>query len=99
MEDVAGKNMDMGRQQFLAESAMAELEGKRAGIPNSQLPMRMDEFEITPKCWHALQKAGIRTVGEVLDYLDSGKELTEINNISQKNAQEIVAGLKSLGWN
>ena len=98
LEDVAGQSVNIGKQQFLAENAIAGLGGKRDGIPNELLPMKLDELELTPKCWHALQKAEIFTVGQLLDYLDEGKQLTAIENLSDKNEQEIREGLKTLGW-
>ena len=97
-EDVSGLNRAPGRQQFLMENALSGISRKRAGIPEEDLDMCIDEFEVTPRCYHAMEKAGLLTVKSVLDYLDSGKKLTEIENLSGKNAQEIVSGLKSIGW-
>ena len=97
-EDVSGLNRALGRQQFLMENALSGISRKRAGILEEDLDMCIDEFEVTPRCYHAMEKAGLLTVKSVLDYLDSGKKLTEIENLSEKNAQEIISGLKSIGW-
>lgn len=97
-EDVAGQSLNAGKQQFIADNVLNGLNGKRQGIPVDLTKLRLDELELTPKCWHALQKAGLETVGQALDYLDGGKKFEEIENISEKNAAEVVDGLKSLGW-
>ena len=97
-EDVSGVNRTPGREQFLMESALSGISRKRDGIPEEDLDMRIDEFEVTPRCYHAMESAGLLTVKSVLDYLDGGKKLTEIENLNEKNAQEIIDGLRSLGW-
>ena len=97
-EDVAGQSLNAGKQQFIADNVLNGLNGKRQGIPVDLTKLRLDELELTPKCWHALQKAGVETVGQALDYLEGGKKFEEIENISEKNTEEIVNGLKSLGW-
>ena len=97
-EDVAGMSRDLGKQQFLFGNALDSLTKKRHGIPEPLLEIKLDEFETAPKCFRALIAAGITTVKDVLDYLDKGIKLTDIANVSDKNAEEIVQGLISIGW-
>ena len=97
-EDVSGRSRTPGRQQFLMENALSGIGGKRAGIPEELLDTNIDEFEVTPRCFHAMEKAGLLTVREILDYLDSGKDLETIENLNDRNVQEITDALKSAGW-
>ena len=97
-DDVAGMSREIGKQQFLFGNALDSLTGKRHGIPEPMLDRRIDEFEVAPRCYRALTAAGLKTIRDILDYLDKGSQLTEIRNVTEKNAEEIRAGLISVGW-
>ena len=64
-EDVSGRSRTPGRQQFLMENALSGIGGKRAGISEELLDTNIDEFEVTPRCFHAMEKAGLLTVREI----------------------------------
>lgn len=97
-EDVAGMTKDIGKEQFLVENALAGLKGKRQGIPKELLSVHLDELELPARCCHILTANRLVTVEDILNYLDQGKELSEIPNLSQRNIDELKAGLKQLGW-
>ena len=97
-DDVAGMSREIGKQQFLFGNALDSLTGKRHGIPEPMLDRRIDEFEVAPRCYRALTAAGLKTIRDILDYLDKGSQLMGIRNVTEKNAEEIRAGLISVGW-
>ena len=97
-DDVAGRSLDAGKQSFLAGNALGELGKKRQGIPEEFMHMLPDELELSARCWHALKEANLRRIDDILDYLDHGHKLTDIEGISGRNAEEIEQGLRSLGW-
>lgn len=97
-DDVAGRSLDAGKQSFLAGNALGELGKKRQGIPEEYMHMIPDELELSARCWHALKEANLRRIDDILDYLDHGHKLTDIEGISGRNAEEIEQGLRSLGW-
>ncbi len=97
-EDVAGHSQNVGKQQFFAENALAGLAKKRDGIPEELLDIKLDELELTPRCYHGLRKAGLYKVGDILDFFEKGDTLGGIENLSEKNAEEVLEALKKLGW-
>ena len=97
-EDVAGMTKDIGKEQYLVGSALADLRDKRQGIPVELLTTHLDELELTSRCNHILNVNGLITVENVLDFLEAGNELTSISNLSGKNIDELKAGLRMLGW-
>ena len=97
-EDVMGRVITIGKEQFLAENALADLSEKRAGIPSELLKMKLDELELAPRSIYTLRGVMIRTVGDLLDFFEAGGMLRDLGNLSEKNEEEIYQVLESLGW-
>ena len=97
-EDVEGLSRSIGKQQYLTEQAMAGLQKKRQGILEELLSVRLDELEVTPRCLHVTGEAGITDVAQLLDYLDKEGDLKKLEALTEKNVEELYAGLRSLGW-
>ena len=47
---------------------------------------------------NGLRKAGLYKVGDILDFFEKGDTLGGIENLSEKNAEEVLEALKKLGW-
>lgn len=97
--DVSGENIDLGKQQYMAQMVMNDLtRPKRHGILVDDAEMFMDELELSASTNEVLGKNQISTVKSFLDYLDSGKSISDLNGISDEVVSEIIEGLKTIGF-
>lgn len=99
-EDIMGQSRRIGRSQILAENAMQQLTNnrKRQGILPDRLKIPLDELELSQRCYNALKSENINTVSDILDYMDDGHKLTDIENLGSGNEKEVWEELKILGW-
>ncbi len=69
-----------------AESLSLEAE-KKTEVPKSVLDMSVDDLELSARSLNCLQKAGIKTVGEVVSY--SLADLMKFKNFGSKSLDEV----------
>ena len=58
---------------------------------------RTDELEFSVRAMNALKRAGLTTVGQVIDCIASG-ELPRIRNLGKKTISEIKTGIMEFGY-
>ncbi|MBP3322142.1 MAG: hypothetical protein J6M12_07280 [Clostridia bacterium] len=58
---------------------------------------RTDELDFSVRAMNALKRAGLTTVGQVIDCIASG-ELPRIRNLGKKTISEIKTGIMEFGY-
>ena len=58
---------------------------------------RTDELDFSVRAMNALKRAGLTTVGQVIDSIGSG-ELPRIRNLGKKTISEIKTGIMEFGY-
>ena len=97
--DVTGETIDLGKEQYMAQLVIDGLnKEKRYGITAEYFGIGMDELELSAGALEVLRKNQITRISELLDYLDTGKTIDDINGMSDDIAEEIVDGLERLGF-
>ncbi len=97
--DVSGENIDLGKQQFMAQLVIDSLnKEKRYGIAGEYMGVGMDELELSAGALEVLRKNQITKISELLDYLDTGKTIDDVNGMNSDIAEEIVDGLGKIGF-
>ena len=97
--DVTGETIDLGKEQYMAQLVIDGLnKEKRYGITAEYFGIGMDELELFAGALEVLRKNQITRISELLDYLDTGKTIDDINGMSDDIAEEIVDGLEKLGF-
>lgn len=89
-------------QHFMLISGMeptlpAEMPGAEEGVPSARYDQDIDILGLNVRVYNALRRAGITTVGEVLEKLKAGKEeLLSIRNFGEKSLNELRERLIAL---
>lgn len=80
------------------EAAFVAREEKARGFPSySDVPI--EELELTMRAFNCLKRAGIVSVGEILERLEKGtSEMLAIRNFGEKSLEELVERLKAKGF-
>ena len=58
---------------------------------------RTDELDFSVRAMNALKRAGLTTIGQVIDSISSG-ELPRIRNLGKKTISEIKTGIMEFGY-
>ena len=97
--DVSGENVDMGKQQYMAQLVINDLSRKkRYGLGTEYMDVWMDELELSAGAEEMLSKNGIGIIKDFLDYLDSGKAISQLDGINQEIEDEILEELSKIGF-
>lgn len=97
--DVSGEDINIGKQQFMAQKVINDLtREKRYGLGMEHMNICIDELELAAVAEEILYKNQINYLSDLMDYLDKGKKITDIEGISEENADEIEAELAKLGF-
>ena len=97
--DVSGETIDLGKQQYIAQKIMSDLsKEKRHGLEMAYMGLYMDELELSAGAEAVLYKNQISTIKDFLDYLDSGREVADLGEISEEAEAEILKALEELGF-
>lgn len=62
-------------------------------LTKSMNDTRIDALELGIRSYHCLKRAGIDTIGDLAEYVASGKPLRNIRNCGAKSAREIMVNL------
>lgn len=78
--------------------------GIRAGIsvnlkkrPINDMNTGLDQLGLSALSFNCLRRVGINTVGDLVSYVNSGKDLRMIRNVGNRSAEEILNKLKDIG--
>lgn len=97
--DVSGENIDLGKQQYMAQKVINDLtRPRRYGILDEEAEMNIDEFELPASVNAILAKNEMSKVKEILDFLDKGKTIGDIPGCDDESVEEIIRGLKTIGF-
>ncbi|NLX42902.1 MAG: DNA-directed RNA polymerase subunit alpha, partial [Chloroflexi bacterium] len=76
-----------------SESYVEPAEG--SDVPNELYNVPIEDLDLPVRAHNCLKRAGINSVGNVLERLAKGsEEMLEIRNFGQKSLQELVVRLK-----
>ncbi|MCB0828219.1 MAG: DNA-directed RNA polymerase subunit alpha [Solirubrobacterales bacterium] len=81
------------REPVVAEAAVEATGGIPAGPDNEIL---IDELELSVRSYNCLKRAGIETIGQLLQKSES--ELGAIPNFGQKSIEEVIENLQGRGY-
>lgn len=82
------------------ESAeLPEAEGEQ-GVPSEIYEMPLDQLDLSTRVFNALRRAGVKSVGEVLEMLKDGGEdaLLAVRNVGAKSLNEVRMRLREEGY-
>lgn len=69
------------------------------GIPDSVADRPIEDLGLQVRAFNCLKRAGITTIGEVLERLQKGRdEMLAIRNFGEKSLQELLTSLKEKGY-
>lgn len=74
-------------------------EEEEGGLPSEVYDMPLDQLNLSTRVFNALRRAGIKTVGEVLEMKQEGGDeaLLAVRNVGAKSLDEILASLEEAG--
>ena len=80
------------------QAANVEIMVKKAEDPQGKvLEMTIEELDLSVRSFNCLKRAGINTVQDLIS--KSEEEMMKVRNLGKKSLEEVVAKLKSLGFN
>jgi DNA-directed RNA polymerase subunit alpha len=84
--------------ELLPEPVSGE-EGGKPALPDSVANRPIDDLGLQVRAYNCLKRAGITTIGEVLEKLKKGRdEMLAIRNFGEKSLDELVDALKEKGY-
>ncbi|MBA3534509.1 MAG: DNA-directed RNA polymerase subunit alpha [Ardenticatenales bacterium] len=96
---------DILARHFHLTSAMGdtisevEVETVAEGIPDMIADRQIEELGLQVRAFNCLKRAGISTIGEVLERLQKGRdEMLAIRNFGEKSLDELLDALKEKGY-
>ena len=97
--DLTGEEIDLGKQQYMAQLVIDSLnKEKRYGIYTEMMDIGLDELELSAGALDVLHRSQISKVDDLLDYLDTGKSISEIDGMRDEMEDELLEGLAKLGF-
>ena len=97
--DLTGEEIDLGKQQYMAQLVIDSLnKEKRYGIYTEMMDIGLDELELSAGALDVLHRSQISKVDDLLDYLDTGKSISEIDGMGDEVEDELLEGLAKLGF-
>lgn len=98
-EDITGKTENIGKSEQLAQLALRNMSlDTRMGLPGEFMACPLDELELTARAQAILINNDIHTLGEMVDYLESGKRLEELDGMKEAVAPDIYAKIEEYGF-
>ena len=83
----------------LEEEEPIEEEEEEEGVPSEIYDMPIEELELSVRVFNSLRRAGITSVGEVLEMLALGDDtLMTIRNFGEKSLEEVKERLEAKGF-
>jgi DNA-directed RNA polymerase subunit alpha len=74
-------------------------DGTKPALPDSVASRPIDDLGLQVRAYNCLKRAGITTIGEVLEKLKKGRdEMLAIRNFGEKSLDELVDALKEKGY-
>ena len=67
---------------------------KKEETENQVLDMTIEELDLSVRSFNCLKRAGINTVGELIDKTDA--EMMKVKNLGKKSLEEVNAKLESM---
>ena len=61
----------------------------RIHVTNSMENVSIDDMDLSVRDYHSLKRAGYHTVGDLLDGIEKGQDLSKIRNCGAKSIREI----------
>ena len=81
----------------LPDEPIMEIEDE--GIPDSVADRTIEDLGLQVRAFNCLKRAGITTIGEVLERLQKGRdEMLAIRNFGEKSLHELLTSLKEKGY-
>ena len=89
--------MEQRRRKFREFDDMYRKYGQRFRFPvylgETFLETPLEELELSVRSYNCLRRAGIRSVGDIVDSIDNRNDLLQIRNLGMKSANEIMNAL------
>jgi len=71
----------------------------RVGLTSEMMETRLEELGLSVRVFNSLKRAGVTTVGEVLDMLSKGEEaMLSIRNFGEKSLEELLSKMREKGF-
>ncbi len=71
----------------------------RAGLTSEMMETPLEELDLSVRVFNSLKRAGVTTVGEVLDMLGKGEEaMLSIRNFGEKSLDELLSKMREKGF-
>ncbi|MDQ4077343.1 MAG: DNA-directed RNA polymerase subunit alpha [Chloroflexota bacterium] len=104
-DDALSQASDILVRHFHITSTLGEVpeveeeEEKDEGIPEAVADRPIDELGLQVRAYNCLKRAGISTVGEVLERLQKGRdEMLAIRNFGEKSLEELLEAIEDKGY-
>ena len=82
-----------------ASAAAVPEKAWRAGLTSEMMETPLEELELSVRVFNSLKRAGVTTVGEVLDMLGKGEEaMLSIRNFGEKSLDELLSKMREKGF-
>jgi len=71
----------------------------RSGLTSEMMETPLEELDLSVRVFNSLKRAGVTTVGEVLDMLGKGEEaMLSIRNFGEKSLDELMTKMREKGF-
>ncbi len=71
----------------------------RSGLTSEMMETPLEELDLSVRVFNSLKRAGVTTVGEVLDLLGKGEEaMLSIRNFGEKSLDELLTKMREKGF-
>ncbi len=71
----------------------------RAGLTSEMMDTPLEELDLSVRVFNSLKRAGVTTVGEVLDMLGKGEDaMLSIRNFGEKSLDELLTKMREKGF-
>ncbi len=98
-EDITGKTNNIGKSEQMAQLALRGMSmDTRMGLPGEIMSCPLDELELTARACSVLASNEINTLGQMIDYLETGKRLEELAGMNTAVAEDVYAKIKEYGY-
>ena len=82
-----------------AKPAAQQVKSWGAGLSSEMMETPLEELDLSVRVFNSLKRAGVTTVGEVLDMLGKGEEaMLSIRNFGEKSLDELLTKMREKGF-
>ena len=90
MSDHLKMFIDLSDKEYVSDVIVQ----KKEETENQVLDMTIEELDLSVRSFNCLKRAGINTVGELIDKTDA--EMMKVKNLGKKSLEEVNAKLESM---